>query len=68
MQENYHRLEPKDNTPKQNLLYNDRKKISIHKKLDLRTVVLLDNESNMDLLYNLDLVEDIKKVKKPLII
>ena len=60
-------MEPKYNTVEQTLLYNDKNKIFI-KKIDLRTVVLLDNESTMDLFYNPDLVEDMKKVKKPLMI
>ena len=38
----------------------------MHKKLELRTVVLLDNKSTMDLFCDQDLVEDIKKVKGPL--
>ena len=38
----------------------------MHKKLELRTVVLLDNKSTMDLFCDPDLVEDIKKVKGPL--
>ena len=38
----------------------------MHRKIDLRTVVLLENESTMDLFYNPDLVKDIKKVKGPL--
>ena len=46
---NYQGLEPKDNTAKHTILYNDRNKRSIHKKIDLRTVVLLDNDSTMDL-------------------
>ena len=37
----------------------------IQKNLDLRTVVLLDNDSTMNLFCNPDLVEDIKKVKRP---
>ena len=63
---NYQGVEPKYNTTEHNLLYNYRKKISIQNKLDLRTVVLLYNESNMDLFYNPDLVEDIKKINRPL--
>ena len=66
LKDNYQGIQPKDNTYEHTLLYNDRKKRSIHKNLDLRTVVLLDNESTMDLFYNTDLVEDIKKVKRPL--
>ena len=53
-------MEPKDNTAQQTLLYSNRKKISIHKKLDLRKVFLLDNKSTMDLFFNTYLVEDIK--------
>ena len=64
--QSYQGMKPKYNTAKQNLLYNYRKKRSIHKKLDLRTVVLLYNESTMDLFCNPDLVENIKDVKRPL--
>ena len=42
-------MEPKDNISKHTLLYKNRRKRSIHKKIDLRTVVLLDKESTMDL-------------------
>ena len=38
----------------------------MNKKPDLRTVVLIDNKYNIDLLCNPYLVEDIKKVKGPL--
>ena len=57
---NYQGAEPKYNTTEHNLLYNYRKKISIQGNLDLRKVVLLENESTMDLFCNPDLVEDIK--------
>ena len=40
----------------------------MNKKLHLRKVVLLENESNMDLSCNPDFVGDIKKLKKPLMI
>ena len=56
-------MEPKDNISKQTFLYYNIKKRSIHKRLDLRIVVLLDNKSTMNLFCNLNLVEDIKKVK-----
>ena len=36
----------------------------MNKKIDPRTVVLLENESTMDLFCNPYLVEDIKKVKR----
>ena len=64
MKDNYQGLEPKDDTSKQNLLYIDRKKRYMHKNLDLRTVVLLENESTMDIFCNPELAEDIKKVKR----
>ena len=54
-------MEPKDNTSKYTLLYNDRKKISIHRKLYMKTVVLIDNESTMEPFCNPYLVEDITK-------
>ena len=63
LKENYQGMEPKDNITEHNLVYNYRKKISIQKNPDLRTVVLLKNESTMYLFWNPDLVEDIKKVK-----
>ena len=47
LKENYQGMEPKDNITEQNLVYNYRKKISIQKNPDLRTVVLLKNESTM---------------------
>ena len=56
-------MEPKDNTSGQTIIYNERKKRYIHKNLDPSTVVLLEKESTMDLLYNPDLVEYIKKMK-----
>ena len=59
-------MEPKDTTDEHNILYNNRKKRSIQKKLDVRTVVLINNEYTMDLLCNPDLVEDIKKVNDTL--
>ena len=46
---------------KKNILYNNIKKRSIHKKIYLRTVVLLDNDSTIDLFCNPELVEDIKR-------
>ena len=58
---NHQGLEPKDNTYKQTILYNDRKNISMHKKLDMRILVLLDNGSTMDLFCKPDLVEYIKR-------
>ena len=58
-------MEPKDNKAKQTLLYNEKKKISMHKKIDLRTVVLIDSNSTLNLFCNPYLVED-KKVKIPL--
>ena len=63
MKYNYQGLKSKENTSKPTLLYNDRKKRSIQKKLYLRAVVFLDNKSTMDLFYNPYLVEDIKKVR-----
>ena len=66
MKYNYQGLKSKENTSKPTLLYNDRKKRSIQKKLYLRAVVFLDNKSTMDLFCDPDLVEYIKKVKGPL--
>ena len=59
-------MELKENTADDTLLYNDINKRSIHNKLYLRTVVLLDNYSTMDLLCNPYLFENIKKAKGPL--
>ena len=59
-------MEPREETAEQALIYNDKKKRAIHKKLYIRTVVLLDNKSTMDLFCNPDLVEYIQKVKEPL--
>ena len=54
-------MKPKYNKVEQTLLYNDKNKIFLQKKLYLRTVVLLDNESTMDLFCNPDLVGYIKR-------
>ena len=56
-------MEPREETSKHTILYNDKNKRAMYKKLDLRTMVLLENESTMDLLCNPELVEYIQKVK-----
>ena len=56
-------IEPREEIVEQTLLYNDKKKRSMHKNIDLSIVVLLDNESTMDLFCDPDLVEDIYKSK-----
>ena len=61
-------LEPIEETSKHTILYNYKNKRAMYKKLDTRTVALLDNNSTMDLLYKPYLVEDIQKVNKPLTI
>ena len=66
LRDNYQGLEPKDNMSKHNLLYSEKNKRYIHKKLDLRTVVLIDNESTLDLFCNQDSVKNIKNIKGPL--
>ena len=63
LKDNYQGLESKDNTPGQTILYNEKNERPIQKNLDLRTVFLIENESNTELFCNPDLVEDIKKVK-----
>ena len=62
LKNNYRGMKPKENTARYNILYNYIKKRYIHKKLELSTVVLLDNKSTMELLWNTDLVEN-KKAK-----
>ena len=47
LKENWPGLEPREETSKHTLLYNDKRKRDMQKKLDLRTMVLLDNESTM---------------------
>ena len=68
LRENFAGIDPREETAEQTLLYNDNKKRAMYNKIDLRTVVLLENEYTMDLFCNPHLVEDINKVKKHLTI
>ena len=40
----------------------------MYKNIDLSKLVLIDNESTMDIFCNLYLVEDMQKVNKPLMV
>ena len=52
LKDNWPGLEPREETSKYTLLYNDKNNRAMYKKLDLRNMVLLDNESTVDLLCN----------------